>query len=89
MYNLNTEKRGFHRHKETIQALVCISGSCDVFCQSKKGEKIKYELTSPNQCLIIAPKDYHWMENFRSNTIILVLASKTYDKNDYINESYG
>jgi len=88
IYNLNSDGRGFHRHKETVQALICISGSCDVFCQSKKSETNKFELKSPNQCLIIPPQDYHWMTNFSPNTIILVLASKLYDKNDYIDESY-
>ena len=88
IYNLNSEGRGYHRHKETVQALVCVSGSCDVFCQSNKSETNKFELKSPNQCLIIAPHDYHWMTNFSSNTVILVLASKLYDKNDYIDESY-
>ena len=88
IYNLNSQERGFHRHKETVQALICVSGSCDVFCQSKKSKTNKFELKNPKQCLIIDPQDYHWMTNFSPKTIILVLASKLYDKNDYVDEAY-
>ena len=32
-----TEKRGGHRHKKTIQALICLGGSCEVYIND--GEK--------------------------------------------------
>jgi len=88
IYNLNRLERGFHRHKETIQAMICISGSCTVFCKKNKDDLQEFILSKPNQYLLINPEDYHWMTNFKQNTIILVLASKSYDVNDYIDKPY-
>ena len=34
IYNLDDSIRGNHRHRKTIQAAVCVSGSCTISCQS-------------------------------------------------------
>jgi dTDP-4-dehydrorhamnose 3,5-epimerase-like enzyme len=85
IYNLNQSKRGFHKHKKTFQALVCISGSCSVFVKSNFSSQ-EFKLINPDLCLIIEPEDFHWMENFSENCVLLVLASEEYDENDYIYE---
>ena len=41
-------------------------------------------MTQPNQCLYLAPEDWHELYDFHNNPIILLLASEEYDKNDYI-----
>ena len=88
IYNCDGSKRGMHRHKETIQAVVPINGSLDFYCQLKDKTCLKFHLNSPNQCLIIRPEDYHWFDNFSKNTILLVMASKEYDESDYIFKKY-
>ena len=85
IYNLNESDRGYHAHKKTIQALIMISGSCDVFV-GKTQESFKYKLDSPSKCLLLDPEDFHWMSNFSKNSILLVLASEEYNINDYIYE---
>ena len=86
IYNLNESDRGYHAHKKTIQALIMSSGSCDVFV-GKTQEFIKYKLDSPSKCLLLDPEDFHWMSNFSKNSILLVLASEEFDKEDYIYEN--
>lgn len=80
-------KRGGHRHKESIQATICVHGSVEIMCDNGK-EQINYLLDSPEKCLMLEPHDWHVMHNFSSDSVLLVLASNYYDKSDYIYESY-
>ena len=86
IYNVNDSDRGYHAHKKTIQALIMINGSCDVFVR-KTQESIKFKIDSPSKCLLLNPEDFHWMSNFSENSILLVLASEEFDKEDYIYEN--
>ena len=86
IYNVNNSDRGYHAHKKTIQALIMINGSCDVFVGKTK-DFIKYKMDSPSKCLLLNPEDFHWMSNFNANSILLVLASEEFDKEDYIYEN--
>lgn len=88
IYNLkDSQRRGSHRHKKTIQALICLQGECDIYCDNGI-DKSTYTLTKPDQCLLLAPEDWHTMQNFKNNPILLILASDDYDPNDYITEKY-
>lgn len=82
-----TAERGGHRHHKTTQAMVCLSGSVDIYMNNGKQEEI-IQLNSPDQCLIIKPEDWHTMNNFSEQCVLLVMASEHYDKNDYISEPY-
>ena len=86
IYNLNNCKRGFHKHIKTYQALVCTSGSCSVFVRKNLLTE-EFKLNIPNKCLILNPQDFHWMDNFSKDCVLLVLASEEYDENDYIYEN--
>lgn len=82
-----SSKRGGHRHKKTIQALICLGGSCEIYLNNGIKEKTVV-LDTPDKCLILEPQDWHTMDNFSKNAILLVFASEYYDKNDYIYEGY-
>lgn len=89
IYNVDKSVRGGHRHLKTIQAAICISGSCVISCKSNSKEEIKeYKLSDPDVCLIINPEDYHTMHDFTKDAILLVLASEFYNPKDYIDEQY-
>lgn len=79
--------RGRHRHKKTWQALISISGMCEIYVNNGKEENI-FLLNRPDKCLVLKPEDWHSMFNFTENNILLVLASEHYDPNDYIDEEY-
>lgn len=87
IYDVDSSIRGGHRHKETIQALICIKGSCDILCQNELEEEV-IRLNNPSKCLILQPDIWHQMYHFSKGAVLLVLASKEYDKNDYITEKY-
>lgn len=79
--------RGGHRHKKTIQALICLSGNCDIYVNDGISE-ITYSLNDPAKCLILETKDWHTMKNFTPGATLLVMSSESYDRTDYIDEEY-
>ena len=83
IYNVDDSKRGFHKHKKTRQVAICIKGSCDIVIK-KNNKEFLTRLDSPERAILIEPDDYHWMENFSEDSILLVLASEKYNENDYI-----
>ena len=46
-------------------------------------------LDNPNKCLIVEPEDWHTMDNFSKDAVLLVLASEYYDASDYIDKPYS
>lgn len=87
IYGVDDSVRGRHRHHKTIQAAVCIAGSCVI--TNDNGREIKdFLLDSPEKCLLLFPEDYHWMHHFSPGSILLVMASEEFDPNDYIYEPY-
>ncbi len=87
IYDANDEVRGGHRHKKSIQALINVKGSCEIF--SDNGVKQEtFLLDSPSKCLLLEPEDWHTMSKFTKDAVLLVLASEYYDKGDYIDEPY-
>jgi dTDP-4-dehydrorhamnose 3,5-epimerase-like enzyme len=88
IYGVDESVRGGHRHKKTIQAAICLQGSCHINNNNGK-ETFEFLLDKPNQCLILQPEDWHTMNNFSRNAILMVLASEYFDENDYIFEPYS
>lgn len=86
IYNVDESERGRHAHKETVQFLISVSGSCEVFVKNKQNID-SYILDDPTKGLILFPEDFHWMDNFTSDCVLFVLASKEFDKSDYIYEN--
>lgn len=87
IYGVDDSVRGGHRHKKTIQAAICLKGSCRIF----NDNNIKQEdflLDSPDKCLLLMPEDWHKMYEFTPDAILMVLASEYFDENDYIFEPY-
>jgi len=87
IYGVDESVRGGHRHKTTIQAAICIKGSCRIYNHNAISETF-YELDQPNKCLILEPSDWHTMDQFTPDAILMVLASEYFDANDYIFEPY-
>ncbi len=82
-----SSQRGGHRHKTTTQAMICLGGSCEIYVNDGKKKQI-FALNSPNKCLVLMPEDWHTMDKFSFSSTLLILASKFYDKDDYIDEQY-
>ena len=87
IYGVDNSVRGGHRHHKTIQAAICIQGSC-VISNNTGREKQEFMLHTPHQCLILEPADWHTMHHFSNDAILMVLASEYFDPSDYIYEPY-
>jgi hypothetical protein len=88
IYGVDESTRGGHRHKNTIQAAIALQGSCRIINNDGAAQQ-EFILEHPSQCLILEPKDWHTMDRFTRNAILMVLASEHFDMNDYIFEPYG
>lgn len=89
IYGVDDSKRGYHRHKKTIQAAIVLQGKCRIMSQGGIGLPVEeFIMDIPSKCLIIYPEDYHWMDNFSKDCILMVFASELFNVDDYIYEPY-
>lgn len=88
IYGVDESVRGGHRHKTTVQAAICLKGSCRIYNNDGANEAY-YHLDQPNKCLVLQPSDWHTMDQFSKDAILMVLASEYFDANDYIFEPYN
>ena len=87
IYGVDQSVRGGHRHKTTVQAAICLRGACRIYNNDGKNEEV-FILDQPNKCLVLETKDWHTMDRFTEDAILMVLASEYFDANDYIFEPY-
>ena len=79
------ESRGAHSHYECHQFLIAASGSFEVSLDDGKFKRQVF-LNRPDMGLHILPGIWASEINFSSGAICLVLASHSYDENDYIRD---
>jgi hypothetical protein len=87
IYGVDDSKRGGHRHKTTVQAAICLRGACRIYNNDGNKEE-RFLLDQPNKCLILETADWHAMDQFTPDAILMVLASEYFDQQDYIFEPY-
>ena len=84
LYDIPTASvRGGHAHKNLHQLLVALSGSFDVVLKDGISQKV-ITLNKPNFGLLIPTGIWRELQNFSSGSVCLVLASATFNENDYI-----
>lgn len=77
--------RGGHSHKKLQQILIAISGSFDVVLKDGTSSTT-ITLNKPDKGLLIKNNTWRELENFSSGAVCLVLASTTYEEDDYIRD---
>ena len=87
IYQAGQDPRAGHRHHRAWNALICLHGSCRVYSNNGQQEKT-FHLNDPRQCLVLEPEDWHTMDEFSEDAILLVVSNELYDKDDYIEEPY-
>lgn len=79
------EKRGVHAHKKENQVLICLKNSVSVHLENSKGEIFQFILDSPELALFLPPNV--WSEvTFGEDAVLLVLADRKFDEDDYIRD---
>ena len=87
IYGAGAAPRAGHRHVQAVNALICLNGSCRVYCHNGQQETTYY-LADPTQCLVLEPEDWHIMDEFTPDAILLVVSNHPYEQADYIYEPY-
>lgn len=80
------ETRGGHAFKQQDEFIIAMSGSFDVIIDEGTGRKKKYSLNRSYFGLYVPHGNWRQMLNFSSNSLALVLASTSFDENDYIRD---
>ena len=84
IHNPTELSRGGHKHHETIEAVICVKGSCIITTFKIRGQVISHRLYCTDQCLIIPAEEWRVLHDFSPDCFLLVLASEKYDPKDYI-----
>ena len=82
----NQNDRGKHSHYKTEQVLICLNGKIEVLCDDGKNKK-RFLLESPQQAIYIPSMIWDEQVYLSIDSVLLVLANTSYNKNDYI-ENY-
>lgn len=77
--------RGLHAHKDLLQVMVCLKGSCRVVLDDGLITE-EVELNSCDKGLVIEKMVWHEMYDFSADCVLLVLANEYYDESDYIRD---
>jgi UDP-2-acetamido-3-amino-2,3-dideoxy-glucuronate N-acetyltransferase len=77
--------RGEHAHKECEQYLICLHGSVKVLLDDGNITQ-EIILNRPNLALYIPPLTWGVQFDYSADSLLLVLASLCYDKNEYITD---
>lgn len=78
-----TDVRGKHAHKETCEIVVALQGGC-IFEIDDGHEKSSVTLNDPAQALYLPARVWRTFHSFEQGTILLIIADRPYDKEDYI-----
>lgn len=78
-------KRGEHAHKECEQFIFSLNGSFDVFLHNGTSENRYRIYEFDKKGIYVGTHVWVKLCNFALDAICVVLASKKYDKDDYIN----
>ena len=74
--------RGGHAHKALHQLIIAMSGSFDVLLDDGRSKK-QFHLNRSYYGLYVCPLIWRELNNFSSGSVCVVLASNTYDEEDY------
>ena len=75
-------ERGGHAHKGLHQLIIAMSGSFDVILDDTTS-KTRFHLNRSYSGLYVCPMIWREIDNFSSGSVCMVLASNTYDEEDY------
>lgn len=76
--------RGRHAHKKTKLFLICLNGKCQISIFRKSKKIIKFSLSNKNKGAFINNMVFKEIKFMKKNTLLAVLASEKYNKNDYV-----
>lgn len=79
------ELRGGHAFKNSHEFIIALSGSFDIVLNDGNKE-VKYSLNRSYFGIYIPGLLWRRLENFSTNSLVLIVSSISYDQNDYIRD---
>ena len=79
------QKRGGHGYKKLEELIVALSGSFDVIIDEGNKKKT-FHLNRSYIGLYVPPLVWRTLDNFSTNSLALILASRKYEEKDYIRD---
>ena len=76
--------RGGYAYKKLEEIIIPLSGSFDLICINSDNEKTCFNLNRSYQAIYVPGKTWRELSNFSTNGVALILASRPYEKEDYI-----
>lgn len=80
------EERGGHAYRETEELIIAQSGSFEVVIDDGRGNVQTFQLNRSYYGLYVPKMMWRQMTSFSTNSVALVLASTSYNANDYIRD---
>ena len=77
--------RGGHAFKKQQELVIALSGSFDIVVKDGNNEN-RYHLNRSYVGLYIPNRLWRQMDNFSTNSVVLILSSTGYDEKDYIRD---
>lgn len=78
-------RRGFHAHRELMQVMICVNGSCKLHFDDGTETK-EILMDSPDKGVLVTGVIWREMYDFSKGAVLVVLASELYDEADYIRD---
>ena len=77
--------RDGHAFRKQHEVLIALSGSFDVVLNDGSGE-VRHHMARSYYALYVPPMTWRKIDNFSTNSVVLVLSSENYDPQDYIED---
>ncbi len=78
-------RREGHAFRSQQEVIIALSGSFDVVLNDGTGE-VRHHMARSHYALYVPPMTWREIDNFSTNSVVLVLSSEDYDPADYIED---
>jgi dTDP-4-dehydrorhamnose 3,5-epimerase-like enzyme len=85
LYDFSGEPRGKHAHRELKQVMIALNGGLDITLDNGENT-VSLRLDDPSKGLYVPPGLWRELDGVETGTVCLVLASDSYDEDDYIRD---
>ena len=75
-----------HAHRALEEVFVALSGSFDLAVDDGQGTTVRQTLNRSYYGAYVPPMTWRTLENFSTNAVCLVFASRPYDEGDYLRD---
>lgn len=79
------QTRGEHAHRQCVQFLVCVHGSCRIRVDDGL-RRHEWLLDRPSRGILVPPMVWAEVDRHSHDSVLMVLASHAYDPDDYIRD---